>query len=193
MKGNARLFQYLFLLICCVTLFACSDIAEEEETASLLGNGSGGVAVSANLITRDITKSSGELIGTYQYDGDVFLEVFSAASSAETVFLILSDITGSTITVTAGRIIGRPDTACRYQAAVMARDLDYEIEDTALKKNAEDIEFYKVSVSKSGAYVDLYCATLSDQIGVSFIVSSSSVEAPQFQQVFSLLNSVTLN
>ena len=191
MNRSTRLLQFTVTLLCFLLLVACSDVPEEE-TASAMGNGSGGRSTGLNLVTRDITKVSGEVIATYQYDGDVFTEIFSAASTAETIFLILTDITGSDISITSARIIGRPDTACRYQAAVLARDQNFEIEDTTLKTNASGIEFYHVSIRKSADYRDLYCASLSDQIGVSFTITASSAEFLRYQQVYFLLNSVVL-
>ncbi len=156
MKVSLHPLRIIITLICLCISFSCSDLSEEEESASVLGDGSGGTATGSNLVAHNITKATGGIIANYQYDGDVFVELYSGTSSADTVFQILSDITSSGISITISRIIGRSDTACRYQAAVLARDLDFDIEDTALKTNKNGIEFYLVQVQKADDYRNLY-------------------------------------
>jgi hypothetical protein len=173
-------------------LTSCADPVDETESAVAIDDGAGGIAAGSNLSTQELTKATGEVIATFQYDADVFVPLQVAASSEESLRWVLGDLSGSGLTVAITRIAGRSDTACRYQAAVLARDHEFEIDDPGWKINANDIRYYWVRVQRPADDRDLYCAELVDRIGFAIIVSGQQPLSLNYRQVHFLLNSLAL-
>lgn len=183
--------RQLLLLGLLFLLTSCKE-APEPDISGEFGNGNGGTAVGTTQAERNITKTSGEVIATYKYDATYFLEIYSAASSADNSFLVLTDIGAEGLTIAFSRIYGRPDTACRYLAALLARDEEFEIDLVGERENTQGIEFYQVEVHKGADYRGMYCAELKDEVGVAMTVQATSKAMLAYQQTYSVLNSFTL-
>jgi hypothetical protein len=175
------LFGIVFLLT------ACQEEPEADLTGEF-GNGSGGTAVSETQALAEITNKSGDVIATYKYDTDFF----DAFPGDDPVFQLLSDTGDEGIFLLIARIFGRPDTACRYMAAVMARDENYEIDLTGERENAQAIEIYQVELHQGSIHRGLFCADLIDNIGISISVQSTSKAILSYEQIYFILNSITV-
>jgi len=175
------LFGIVFLLT------TCQETPETDLTGEF-GNGTGGTTVSETQALTEITNTSSGVIATYKYD----TEFFDAFSGDDPVFQLLSDKGGEGISLLTARIFGRPDTACRYVAAVMARDEDFEIDLTGERENAQGIEFYQVELHQGSIYRGLYCADLKDNFGISVSVQATSKAMLSYEQIYFILNSITV-
>lgn len=182
----------LFTLVGIVFLLAACKDAPEPDLTGEFGTGSGGAAVSGIQSQKNITGTSGEIIATYKYDATFFTEIPNTVLDPDATFLILADTGNTGLSVVTARIFGRPDTACRYLAALMARDEDFEIDLTGERKNAQSIDFYQVEVHKGSTYRGLFCADLKGNIGVSITVQGTSKAMLSYEQIYFILNSVTV-
>ncbi len=180
--------RHLLILLGIVFLLAACKEAPEPDLTGEFGNGSDGTAVSGTPSLAEITDTGSGVIATYKYD-PIF---FTAFPGVDPIFLILTDNGGEGISVVTSRIYGRPDTACRYLAALMARDEDFEIDLTGDRENAQGIEFYQVEVHKGSIYRGLFCADLKNNIGVSITVQGTSKTMLSYEQIYYILNSVTI-
>jgi hypothetical protein len=145
-----------------------------------------------------LTSPNGAGVGSFQYDPYV------SGSPATGFFILSADPPGSTVigTLTDGstfasgiaielaHISGRPDTPCRFTAAVLARDAGYDLGDTGFRKNALGQELYQVNISKPGSYLSLFCAELSNHAGTQFTVSADAPDKLSWFEVYGVLNSV---
>ncbi|MCP4754593.1 MAG: hypothetical protein GY866_27230 [Proteobacteria bacterium] len=174
-----------------LVLFSCQEVPDEDLEGAL-GVGVGGPTVGAGLVAKNLTKSNGEVIATYRYDGAYFLEMYGASSSADTVFQSLVDFQGDGIQLSLLRSVGRPDTACRYQAALLARDEDFEIDLTGDRENTNGIDVYQVEIHKASDFRGFFCSELKDGIGVLVAVQASSKDALGYEQIYFVLNSIEL-
>ena len=184
--------QRLLTLIGIVFLLTTCKDAPKPDITGEFTDGNGGTAVSETRLERNITNTSGDVIATYQYDATYFIEIYSATSNADSTLLALTDIGGEGLSLVTSRIYGRPDTACRYLAALMARDENFEIDLTGERENAGGIEFYQVELHNGSVYRGLYCAELKNNTGVAISVQATSWAMLAYKQIYFILNSATL-
>ncbi|MFH2130890.1 MAG: hypothetical protein ABIK68_11015 [bacterium] len=189
---NPKNCRHLLILFGTLFLLTTCKEAPEPDITGQFGSGSGGTTVSGAQNRRNITKTSGEVIATYAYDAAYFVEIYSAAVSTDPIFLALADIQGEGLSLVISRIYGRPDTACRYVAALLARDEGFEIDLTGERENTLGIAFYQVEVHKGSDYRGLFCAELKDDIGVSLAVRATARAMLASEQIYFILNSLTL-
>jgi hypothetical protein len=90
-------------------------------------------------------------------------------------------------------ISGRPDTPCRFNAAVLARDSGFEIGDTGFRSNALGQRLYQVNLQQPGAYVTLFCANLLDNAGSQFSIFADAPDKVSWLQVYAVINSIHAN
>jgi hypothetical protein len=152
-----------------------------------IGAGAGGTAPTpASLMQLALTKPDGGVIGSLSYD--TTLLSFSQPDPTQVGVLSVTGTNGFSITMT--HISGRPDTPCRFEAAVLARDDGYDIGDTGYVNNALNQQFYQVNLSKSGGYVRLFCTELTGNAGVQFTIAADSAADVQLRQIYAVMNSV---
>jgi hypothetical protein len=172
------------LLVALGGLSACGSDKQTDKLSGDLGPGLGGPAVSS-LTALDLTKPDGSVIGSLGYDAAFFTPTgptgtFQAALSSPAYG----------ITIGLSHISGRPDTPCRFNAAVLARDAAYQIGDTGFRTNASGQDLYEVDLSVPGTYLRLYCAKLRENVGMQFTVAANSPDKVGWMQVHATLNSV---
>lgn len=178
------------LALAAVLLSGCGEDPEEELDGKF-GNGNDSAAYTGGPdVEIDLTKSSGSVFGVAEYDSNFFVFVPPEASGDFGTVVDNADEDLATVAVTLIRISGRADTPCRYQAAVLARDEDYTIEESGTRKNAHNIEFYQVNLKKSGTHLSVFCAQMSGEVGVSVQVIAASSALIKSEQVHFILNSI---
>jgi hypothetical protein len=105
---------------------------------------------------------------------------------------MIDDISGDEVVMIMTRIIGRPDTPCRFQAALLARDHGYEIDKSGDRKNDNGLELHQVNLKndKIPEHQRFYCFQLKKPFGIQINVFTVDEEHQDWRQVFHLLNSV---
>ncbi|MCH8883138.1 MAG: hypothetical protein IIA41_06525 [SAR324 cluster bacterium] len=166
-------------------------MAMEDELDGPLGPGQGGPTVdTAALEQHDLTAADGQIIGVLQFDPGYYFHFHFRPYPMADVRHILATITGDVL-LTITRIVGRPDTPCRFQAAVLARDEGYEILGSGDRTNDRGLEFHQVNLENERlpAAQRFYCAKLHQRIGVQISVFSVLEEVQEYLQVHFVLNS----
>ena len=166
-------------------LGACGQPAEIQELQGPIGPGSGGTPVNpATVVVQPL--ASGTLpLGTLEYDSSYF-----TLTPLEGDTFMLSTATGET-TLLVTPITGRPDTPCRYQAALLARDQGYEIQAAGDRTNSTGLDFHQVNLGPGGDYQRLYCTSLRNNVGVLLNASGATPSPLADVQMHFVLNSVT--
>jgi hypothetical protein len=176
-----------WLLLLIPLLAACAE-APEEELSGKFGPGGAPPPADGPYSTIAITKASGTIVGYADYDNDYFTPT-GAASSGEFENLVDNPV-AATLAITLSRITGRPDTPCRFQAAILARDEGYQILQSGARENDRHLDFYQVNLKGGAIRLSLFCTTLWDEVGVAVRVIAPSAELIGSQQVHYLLNSI---
>lgn len=177
---------FVYFTISGLLLIGCGGSQEEEpELSGSFGNGKGGTAVNTSTLnTFNLTKTSNETIGSLQYDRSYFVSQESANGT-----LTITD--NQTLTMMAARFSGRADTACRFLAAQLARDEDYDIIADGERTNANRLEFYQVNLTRgSNLHQRYYCSKIKDNAGTLIAAKSTSAGTLDSLQVHYVLNSV---
>ena len=181
---------------------------QEEELSGRIGAGSGGPAVTGPFELHTLQSGDGTTIGEFGYDSPGFFlldnhpipempELHLVATITPAAFLIdladdgnINSLASGDVVIVATRISGRPDTPCRYQAAVQARDEGYKIMASGDVKNANGVEFHQVNLRKGALRQRFYCADLRLNSGVMFNIFTPSSAEQDFLQTHYVLNSV---
>ena len=198
----------MIVLVCAVLLPGACNEQAEEELKGKIGPGEGGPAVSDTPSEHFVRNSASQIIGLYRYDDSFFLHdhpdpdneslhVLATLTLVEIIVDLADDgelngLTGSDTVIFITRIIGRPDTPCRFQAAVQARDEGFEILASGDRSNDQNLDFHQVNLSKGTIHQRFYCTKLRQNLGVAFNVFTAAAEVQEYLQVHSLLNSVAL-
>jgi hypothetical protein len=166
-----------------------SAACQEEKKAGLSGRfgpGSGGPALSGTLATVPLTKVDGGVVGYADYDALVFLPL--GAQGADQIEN-LADAPDN-LSIGISRISGRPDTPCRFQAALLARDQDFDILDSGDRKNDQNLDFHQVNLKHGAARLSLFCTALHSNVGVLVQVLADDAAKVDWVEVHALLNSI---
>ena len=179
------------LLAALGALSACGSDKQKDKLAGLIGPGAGGTAASPPVGTPqspNIARPDGTVIGQYTYQ-DGF---FSLNTSDSTLIGLLNATPGGepSLIILISHISGRPDTPCRFNAALLARDAGLDIGDTGFRRNDEGQELYQVNLSGHGQYVQLFCADLRGNTGAQFSVHADAPDKVSWLQVYAVLNSI---
>ncbi len=195
MAGPLRIAAWLTL----AASLAAGCMAMEDELDGPLGPGQGGPTVdTAALEQHDLTTAAGQIIGVLQFDPGYYFHIhcdpddFTNCQLESTGDFVhtLAAITGD-VQLAITRIVGRPDTPCRFQAALLARDESYEILGSGDRTNDQGLEFHQVNLENERlpAAQRFYCAKLHQRIGVQISVFSVLEEVQEYLQVHFVLNS----
>lgn len=194
--ANIPAFWRVLLLIATlalsVLLSGCEE--EEDELSGPFGPGVGGTAAPAagTGITEPLNDSGGSVFGGFEYDGGYWMDYSILLGAVDPVLFIFGDTAGTDdLTLILTRISGRPDTPCRFEAAILARDQNYTILASGDRTNDQGLEFHQVNLSKGSEYLNLYCATVSGNLGVKITGISLSGNKLRYEQVHFILNSVS--
>lgn len=178
-------------LLAALALGGCGAVGSTASTTTLLGDGTGGQAVnSSTTATASIPDLVGGTQGQLSYDASYF--VYQAQTPSETdpragLLVTAAGDLGLQLTI----IFGRPDTPCRYQAALAARDDGFAIQgDGADRVNTHQVQFHEVLLRKGVQYWRLDCADLQGNVGVQVQTVSTPTDERDLQQVAYVLNSI---
>ncbi|MCH7478241.1 MAG: hypothetical protein IIA14_09070 [SAR324 cluster bacterium] len=167
---------------------------EDSELPETFGPGSGGPqANSAAGVTFEFTNAAGTPIGAMTYDGSFFADVTATLPTTNGLFLVLSTppaLTGAGLTLRFLRFTGRADTACRFRAAVLARDQGYTILQSGDRLNSRGLEFHQVDLARGGAGLSLFCVSLRERVGLMVRGEAPSPATLGNLQVHAVLNSI---
>ena len=179
-----RVFTPLAMLGLLLLLASCAPPSDIQELSGPFGPGSGGPTVNTGaLVTQPIT-SGGLPLGSLDYDSTYFTpiptgsEVVMLAGGAGAVMLSVAPISG------------RPDTPCRFQAALLARDHGYAILAAGDRTNAQGLDFHEVDLGPGADFQRFYCTELRSNLGVLINGISKPTNALGIEQVHLVLNSV---
>jgi len=165
-------------------LSACGSDKQKDNLEGPIGPGAGGPPI-ATPLPQQLNKPDNSILGTMSYDTVFFTPSVTAPTPPDSLTGV-----GNGVAITLTHISGRPDTPCRFNAAVLARDQGYDIGDTGFRSNASGQELYQVNVSKAGSWVRLFCVNLRDNAGMQFAVSSDAPDKVGWVQVHYVLNSI---
>jgi hypothetical protein len=185
---------------CLGFLGACAEPAIEELSGPI-GAGEGGPAVNLSVtLSHPLTDPGGGTIGELSYDGSAFLHYHPDPASdglhvlanipPEQLLADLADdgelnrLSADNIVIVLTRIVGRPDTPCRFQAALLARDRGYEILAAGDRRNDQGLGLHQVNLVRAHDSVAqrFYCAQLRDPFGIQINVFTAD-EAHQVWQI----------
>lgn len=171
-------------------LAACQNDEEGGELSGPIGPGGGGPAVvGASVVTDPLSASDGTSLGSLSFDSAYLTREFTGGTADETHY-IYADSTQTTA-VAVLRISGRPDSPCRFSAALLARDERYAILASGDVFNDQGLEFHQVNLALGDTYARFYCTELAQNLGVQIGTASTGGNLLEFEQVHFLLNSVS--
>lgn len=173
------------LLLALGLVSACGSDKQKDSLDGPIGPGAGGPAVGPGT-PATLTKPDGTVIGGLSFDTTYFASVPPPPVPPG----VLTSIPPDGIAILLTNISGRPDTPCRFNAAVLARDAGYEIGDTGFRTNALGQELYQVNLSSPGSWVRLFCANLRDNAGMQFAISANAPDKVSWLQVYFVMNSL---
>ncbi|MDT8447400.1 MAG: hypothetical protein RRB13_10965 [bacterium] len=172
-------------------LAGCGAVSgPEEQPKSALGTGSYGTDVSSQVTQVTVTDSLGKTVGHFEYDSQQFTPLYQASDASDGLRVILSAESGA-LQVTAAKSLGRADTACRYQVALLARDQDFELGLAGWKTNPQGLDVYWASANRTDDYRAFYCALLSDTAGVAIQAQATDAQRLEAKILMALLGSLT--
>jgi hypothetical protein len=206
--ASSNYFLLAVALIVALTGLGCSEPAEDQLHGSI-GSGSGGPDIDGTqLMSHDWTDPDGAKIGTFQYDASAFLHyhpdptddaLHVVANVAPEVLLadladdgIINDVSDGEVLMIMTRTVGRPDTPCRFQAALLARDDGYEVKKSGDRKNAISLELHQVNLRNDKLHESqrFFCFQLKKPFGIAINVITADEAHQNWRQVFLVLNSV---
>ena len=195
-------------LLSALTGFGCSEPAEDQLHGKI-GTGSGGPEIDeTQLLPHDWAGPDGDEIGIFEYDASQFLHyhpdpeddaLHVVANITPDVLIadladdgIINDISGDEVLMIMTRTVGRPDTPCRFQAALLARDEGYDVKASGDRKNSNGLELHQVNLrnEKLPASQRFYCFELKKPFGIQINVFTADEKHQDWRVVFALLNSV---
>jgi hypothetical protein len=176
-------------LLVAALLSACGEEQKEDELNGTIGPGSGGVPVTqATVVSDTVTTPAGTRVGALDYDAGYWSETFSGGGDDSIAFVYENAADALAIVVV--RINGRPDTPCRFEAAVLARDEGFEVLASGDVFNDQGLEFHQVNLAKGGVEQRFFCTDLNNNVGIEFSITSGVTGHAAYEQVHFILNSV---
>lgn len=177
------------LLLALGLVSACGSDKQKDSLDGPIGPGAGGPAVNQPTVqSANLTKPDGTVIGGLAFDSVTVAPAGYFTPLPPPPGALTNTADGISIFMT--NISGRPDTPCRFNAAVLARDAGYEIGDTGFRTNALGQELYQVNLSSPGSWVRLFCANLRDNAGMQFAISANAPDKVSWRQVYFVMNSL---
>lgn len=190
---NNRFRRYGTIIACSLVLLFFSACGEMEEGAysGVYGPGVGGTPVSASTTVLPLATDLDTPIGQLTYDGVYFFSGPPVDPSQTAILATLLPPAGDGIVVSIRPIVQRPDTPCRFFAAIMARDMGYQILGSGDRTNDSGLEFHQVNLSGDGAFFSFHCAIVSDPLGVMLAVSAPEEAMLSYLQIHHLFNTIS--
>ena len=134
---------------------------------------------------------AGGSVGSLSYDATYFDAVTPQTPTEQDTRAGLLVSVANGVTLQLGIIFGRPDTPCRFHAALFARDEGFTIlGDGEDRINDQGIVFHEVVLVKGTEFRRLDCARLKGELGVEVLGVSLPVYSLATEQVHVVLNSI---
>jgi hypothetical protein len=156
------------------------------ELSGPFGPGSGGPPLSGATAPVAFARSDGVVYGEAAFD-PAYFQPLPAATPDQPATLAAP---AAGIVLAYSRIAGRPDTPCRYQAALLARDQHFTIAASGERSNDRGLSFYQVNLQAGGVFRRLYCVRIAGELGVAIVAQADAPEKLEYVQVLFVLNSV---
>ena len=180
----------LLLFLVLALLAGCGGGSDLKETPKGdLGSGSTGPSLSSTQSTQVLTAADGTPIGSLTLDLGYFTPLYFATGPTDDLFALLAS-SQSSLQVSLVRILGRPDTACRYQAALLARDQGFTTGEAGYKTNQQGLELYQARASKDADFRVFTCTKLKDQLGVILSAQANSAAELEAIPFYGMLHSL---
>ena len=112
------------------------------------------------------------------------------AQAADEILYVYED-TAETVLVIVSRISGRPDTPCRFSAALLARDEGFAILASGDVINAAGLAFHQVNLARGDVFQRFHCTELRSNVGIQISSRSTGGDKLDFEQLHFLLNSIS--
>lgn len=181
----------LALVLAGVFLTACGE--DDDAPPRPFGPGSGGPPLANPIQSRELLDTGGRAFGSVQYHNSTnnFTPVvaFHQPSESDATMALLAASDG--VQLGFSLISGRPDTPCRFTAALLARDEGYAIlGDGADRINDAGVVFHEVWLVRGSEWVRLACAQLDGLRGVQVLAQSPAGNRLETLQVHFVLNSI---
>jgi len=180
----------LLTVLALALLSGCGGGTDLKETPKGdLGTGSTGPSLSSTQSTQTLAAPDGTWIGSLTLDLGYFTPLYSAAGPTDDLYALLAS-SQSSLQLSLVRILGRPDTACRYQAALLARDQGFTTGDAGFKTNQQGLELYQARASNNADFRVFTCAKIKGQVGVILSAQASSAADLEAIPFYGLLHSL---
>jgi hypothetical protein len=166
----------------------CGNGKQTDTLEGPIGPGTGGPSNLGVTTPLSLTKPDGTVMGTLSYDAGFFNPNIGPSDPVQ--FGTLTTAPGTNITITMTHISGRIDTPCRFNAAVLARDQDYEIGSTGFVSNQLGLQLYQVNFDSGPLAARLFCASLQDNVGLQFMITADIPAKVTWLETYSVMNSV---
>ena len=188
--GRGRMARALLCLAAVALLSACQIDEEGADLSGPIGPGSGGPPVDeTRVLTDPITAPDGSTLGSLSHDSGYLTRAFSGSATDETHYIYVDASQSVAVTVT--RISGRPDTPCRFSAALLARDEGYAILASGDVANDQNLEFHQVNLVQGDTFQRFHCTELQSNVGIQISTTSLGGDQLDYEQLHYLLNSVS--
>lgn len=173
-------------------LSGCGALSKDDETPTPFGPGSGVPPVdTAGAVALSVPDLDGTTVGTLSYDPGYFTPVPAPPPTAGNPLFATLANTADGVGLQLQLIFGRPDTPCRFQAALAARDLGFTIlGDGARRINERQVVFDEVLLVGGSEHWRLDCARLVGNTGIEVLGISGPADRLGTPQVHFVLNSI---
>ena len=190
-RGRRTALRRMALVGALALLLAGCGLAPDNETPTPFGPGTAPPTAGTPSAAQSIPDLTGGSIGQFEYDSTYFAAYVTSTPTLDNPqFGSLSTAAGDVV-VQLSVIFGRPDTPCRYQAALAARDDGYAIDgDGAKRINDQQVEFAEVLLNNGSAYWRLDCAQPTGNVGVQVWGIADAPDKLGTEPVHLLLNSI---
>jgi hypothetical protein len=192
MRRACRSLAVPALLVLALLLAACGDLGTKDEPPRPFGPGAG----AGPIATPTPIPIAG--VGALEYDFGYFEDVNTPMFPGDPDAMDLLDVIGWTRDSGTGKIqlylagiFGRPDTPCRFHAALAARDKGFTIVgDGEDRINEQGIVFHEVWLTRGAEQWRLDCAQLTGVLGLELLSASEQGGGLETEQVHFVLNSI---
>lgn len=191
--GRGLLGPFLITLLAALLAVLPAACRNEELGAELsgeIGPGSGGPpVVQARVMTVLLVTPGGLTIGSLSIDSGFLTRTFTGDEADEIHYVYQN--TAEAVTVIISRISGRPDTPCRFSAALLARDEGFAILASGDVFNAAGLVFHQVNLAREATFQRFHCTELRSNVGIQISSTSTGGDKLGSEQLHFLLNSVS--
>lgn len=176
-------------LLAVALLAGCMPAPPQEELDGPIGPGEGGTPVSESTVeTLPLLTPAGTTLGEFDLDTGYWETTFTGGEEDPLYYGFENGDDGLVMALL--RISGRPDTPCRFDAAILARDEGFTILAAGDVTNDQGLEFHQVNLENGDVAQRFFCVELLNHLGVQFSITGVVAETVSYEQVHYVLNAV---